>query len=123
MIATAAGRATGKALVLSPQEPLTAGGAAEQLERQIQAWLRSNVQDVIVDLTDVPLIDSAGIRSLVRGHTTAQRLARRFTLVNPNARVRKEMTVLRLQEVLHICDTLAEAKTRPMAWRRTVTFV
>lgn len=123
MIATAAGRSTAKPLVLSPQEPLTAGGAAEQLERQIQASLRTTVQHVIVDLSDVPHIDSAGIRALVRGHTTAQRFARRFTLVNPNSRVREEMGVLRLQDVLQICDTLSEAKTSPLAWRRPLTFV
>jgi anti-anti-sigma factor len=122
MMANAAGRHTGNALVLSPQEQLTAGGAAEQLERQIQASLRSNVQHVIVDLSDVPLVDSAGIRALVRGHTTAQRLARRFTIVNPNARVREVMSVLRLQEVLHICNTLAEAKTSAIAWRPALTF-
>jgi anti-anti-sigma factor len=123
MVATAAGRSTPKALVLSPQEPLTAGGAAEQLERQIQASLRSTVQHVIVDLSEVPRIDSAGIRALVRGHTTAQRLARRFTLVNPNPRVRDEMGALRLQEVLHVCDTLSEATSSPIAWRRPLTFV
>ncbi len=123
MIPTAAGAPTARALVLSPQEQLTAGGAAEQLERQIQASLRSNVQHVIVDLTAVPLIDSAGIRALVRGHTTAQRLAHRFTIVNPNARVRDELSVLRLQEVLHVCHTLAEAKkSSPIAWRRAATF-
>ena len=33
--------------------------------------------------------DSAGIRALVRGHTSAQRLNRRFTLVSPNPRVRE----------------------------------
>ena len=58
----------------------------------------------------------------MRGHTTAQRLARRFTIVNPNARVREEMSVLRLQEVLHICKTLAEAKTSSIAWGRALTF-
>lgn len=112
----------GKALVLSPQEPLTAGGAAEQLERQIQTSLRGGVGHVIVDLSDVPTIDSAGIRALVRGHTSAQRLARRFTLVKPNARVREELGLLRLQDVLQIHDSLEAAKASPLPWRRMLTF-
>jgi anti-anti-sigma factor len=123
MAATHSLRSPAKTLALSPQEAVIAGGAAEQLEDQIQAALRSGVQHVIVDLTAVPHVDSAGIRALIRGHTSAQRLARRFTVVNPQARVRDEITVLRLHEVLHICDTLAAAKASPRPWHRMVMFV
>ena len=112
----------GKALVLSPQEPLTAGGAAEQLERQIQSSLKSGIAHVVVDMSNVALIDSAGIRALVRGHTSAQRLGRRFTLCKPNARVRDEIGLLRLQDVLQIHDTLESAKASPLPWRRMLTF-
>src|SRR5918994_2043508 len=112
----------GKQLVLSPQEPLTAGGAAEQLERQIQTSLKSGIGHVVVDLSHVPVIDSAGIRALVRGHTSAQRLARRFTLCKPTARVREEIGLLRLQDVLQIHDSLEAAKSNPMPWRRMLTF-
>ena len=122
MAAIATVRPAGRSIVLSPQEPLVAGGAAEQLERQIQSSLRSNVHHVIVDLSAVPTVDSAGIRALVRGHTSAQRLARRFTIVRPNARVLEEMSVLRLQDVLQICDTIDQAKASPLPWRRTLTF-
>jgi anti-anti-sigma factor len=111
-----------KQLVLSPQEPLTAGGAAEQLEKQIQASLKSGIGHVVVDLRSVPLIDSAGIRALVRGHTSAERLGRRFTLCEPNARVREEIGLLRLQDVLKIHDTLESAKASPLPWRRVFTF-
>jgi anti-anti-sigma factor len=122
MAVTSPTRSSGKTLVLSPYEPLTAGGAAEQLEKQIQTSLRSGVNHVIVDLSDVPSVDSAGIRALVRGHTSAQRLGRRFTIVRPNARVREEIGLLRLQDVLQISDTLSEAESSPLPWRRMLTF-
>ena len=115
-------RSSGRALVLSPQEQLIAGGSAEQLERQIQATLRGGVQHVIVDLRNVPVVDSAGIRALIRGHTSAQRLGRQLTIVGPNARVREEIGLLRLQDVLQICDTLSEAKATPFPWGRALTF-
>ena len=115
-------RRPGKALVLSPQESLTAGGAAEQLEAQIQASLKSGVAHVVVDMSHVPLIDSAGIRALVRGHTSAHRLGRRFTLCQPNTRVREEIGILRLQDVLQIHDSLQAAKASPLPWRRLLTF-
>ena len=78
-------------LLLSPQEPLVAGGPAEELERRIQEVFKSGQEHVVIDLRGVPTIDSAGIRALVRGHTTAQRLNRRFTLVAPNPRVRETL--------------------------------
>jgi len=122
MAATDSLRSPAKNLVLSPQEELVAGGAAEQLEGQIQTSLRAGVQHVIVDLTAVPRVDSAGVRALVRGHTSAQRLARRFTIVNPHTRVREQLAALRLLDVLDICETLRAAKASPLPWRRLATF-
>lgn len=123
MAATDSLRATAKNLVLSPQEQVVAGGAAEQLEGQIQTSLRSGVHHVIVDLTAVPHIDSAGIRALVRGHTSAQRLGRRFTIVNPHPRVCEELAVLQLQNVLEISASVTAAKASPLPWKRILTFV
>ena len=81
-------RSEGRELVLSPKEHLVAGGPAEQLEREIQASLKLGVQNIFVDLRGVPVIDHAGVRALVRGHTSSERLGRRFSLVAPNQRVR-----------------------------------
>src|SRR2546428_922916 len=67
-------RPVGDRFVLSPQEPLLAGGAAEAFERHVQQLFRSGYRHLVVDLSGVASIDSAGIRSLVRGHTTAQRV-------------------------------------------------
>ncbi len=107
-------------LVLSPQEALVAGGHAEELERRIQDVFRSGYNHVLIDLRSVPDADSAGVRALVRGHTTAQRLNRRFTLISPNPKVRKLLELSMLAKVLDIKDTLTEAKanTRSLTWDR-----
>ncbi|MFA5909972.1 MAG: STAS domain-containing protein [Vicinamibacterales bacterium] len=105
-------------LLLSPQEPLVAGGPAEELERRIQEVFKANYEHVVIDLRGVPNADSAGIRALVRGHTTAQRLNRRFTLVSPNPRVREILELSLLTRVLEIVDSLVEAKTRTIPWDR-----
>ena len=116
---TAAGKA-GRAhrLVLSPQEPLTAGGPAEELERQIQETFKAGYEHVVIDLRGVPTADSGGIRALVRGHTSAQRLNRRFTLVSPNPRVKELLELSLLTRVLEVVDSLVEAKTRLIPWDR-----
>jgi anti-anti-sigma factor len=92
-------------LMLSPQEPLVAGGPAEELERRIQEVFKAGYEHVVIDLGGVPTADSAGIRALVRGHTTAQRLSRRFTLVSPNPRVRELLELSLLTRVLEDVDT------------------
>ena len=108
-------------MVLSPQEPLTAGGPAEELERRIQEIFKSGFEHVVIDLRGVPTADSAGIRALVRGHTSAQRLNRRFTLVSPNPRVRELLELSLLTRVLEVVDSLVEAKTRSIHWDRVWT--
>jgi anti-anti-sigma factor len=115
-------------MVLSPQEPLVAGGPAEELERRIQEIFKSGFEHVVIDLRGVPTADSAGIRALVRGHTSAQRLNRRFTVVSPNPSVRELLELSLLTRVLDIVDSLVEVKARNIHWDRVwtgiaVTFV
>ena len=108
-------------LLLSPQEALIAGGPAEELERRIQEVFRSGYEHVVIDLRGVPSADSAGIRALVRGHTSAQRLNRRFTVVSPNPRVMELLELSLLTRVLEVVDTLVEAKSRSIPWDRVWT--
>ena len=110
-------------LLLSPQEALVAGGPAEELERRIQEVFKAGYEHVVIDLRGVPTADSAGIRALVRGHTSAQRLNRRFTLVSPNQKVRELLELSLLTRVLDVVDTLVEAKTRTIPWDRVWTGV
>lgn len=108
-------------LLLSPQEPLIAGGPAEELEKRIQEVFKLGYEHVVVDLRGVPTADSAGIRALVRGHTSAQRLNRRFTLVSPNPRVKELLQLSLLTNVLEVVDTIVEAKARTIHWDRVWT--
>ena len=108
-------------MVLSPQEPLITGGPAEELERRIQDTFKAGFEHVVIDLRGVPTADSGGIRALVRGHTSAQRLNRRFTLVSPNPKVRELLELSLLTRVLEVVDSLGEAKARAIPWDRVMT--
>jgi anti-anti-sigma factor len=110
-------------MVLSPQEPLITGGPAEELERRIQDTFKAGYEHVVIDLRGVPTADSGGIRALVRGHTSAQRLNRRFTLVGPNPKVREILELSMLTRVLEVVDSLGEAKARTIPWDRVWTGV
>lgn len=109
-------RAAGSRFVLSPHEPLVGGGPAEEFEQQVQALLRTGYRRLVVDLSRVPAIDSAGIRALVRCHTTAQRTASSFALAALNARVRATLELSRLDAVFTIHDSVASAQARRVPW-------
>jgi anti-anti-sigma factor len=108
-------------MVLSPQENVISGGPAEELEQQIQANFRQGVESILVDMRAVPAIDSAGVRALVRGHTTAERLGRRFCLVGPNAKVRDVLRLSMLDQVFTISDSVTVARARPFPWATAIT--
>lgn len=120
MATSSAKGTTANRLLLSPQEALVAGGPAEELERRIQESFRTGIEHVVIDLHGVPTVDSAGVRALVRGHTSAQRLRRRFTLVAPNPRVRELFQLSHLGGVMEVADSLVEARTRTMPWDRVL---
>lgn len=109
-------RREGRRLVISPHESLVGGGPAEEFERRVQALFRDGFRDLIIDLRAVPCIDSAGIRALVRGHTTAQRLHGTFRLCSPNNAVSTVLHLGRLDAVLDIYPTVEEARASGLPW-------
>ncbi len=110
-------RRDGRRLVISPQEPLLGGGPAEEFERRVQTLFREGFRDLIADLRSVPAIDSAGVRALVRGHTTAQRLHGTFRVVSPTPSVQAVLHLGRLDTVLDLYASVEEARATGLPWR------
>jgi anti-anti-sigma factor len=104
-------------LLLSPHEPLIEGGAAEEFEHSIQAHIGEGHRHLVVDFSQVTRIDSAGVRALVRGHTTARRRGGTFRLAHVNAEVRGFLEEAKLGGVFPILDSVAEAQAREWPWR------
>lgn len=103
-------------LVLSPQEPLLAGGAAEALEKELQQTFRRGQRDVIVDLASVTSIDSAGIRALVRAHTTSQRLGGSLRLAAVPAKVLHVLEESRLASIFDTYSSVEAARLAAVPW-------
>jgi anti-anti-sigma factor len=97
-----ADRPTAGPAVLTPDGALLANGSAEQFEQDIQALFAEGHRQVVVDLTNVPHMDSSGIRALVRGHTSAERVGGSFVVVAPTSRVARLLAVTRLDTILTI---------------------
>src|SRR5438093_4187006 len=110
-------RPVGDRLVLSPQEPLVAGGAAENFEQNIRELFRRGYRHLVLDLSGVASIDSAGVRALVRGHTTAQRVAGSLRLAAPSESVGHVLEVAHLSNVFEIYGSVDAARLAAWPWR------
>jgi anti-anti-sigma factor len=104
-------------LVLSPQEPLVGGGAAEAFEKDIQQVFRRGQRHLVIDMSGVSAIDSAGIRALVRGHTTSQRLGGSLRLAAIRPAVGTILDASRLGSIFSIYPSVDAARRATWPWR------
>jgi len=107
----------GDRLLLSPREPLLAGGAAEAFESQLRQLVRSGKKNLVVDLSGVSAIDSAGIRALVRGHTSAQRAGGWLRLAAANPAVKKVLDLSHVASVFETFESVDAARVSALPWR------
>jgi|SRR5580658_109979 anti-sigma B factor antagonist len=78
---------------------------------EFQALVRgSSAPTLILDLTQVPYIDSAGIGALVGAYVTHQKDGRRLALVGVTNRVRNTMQVTRVEQFFQFYDTVEAAQ-------------
>lgn len=77
----------------------TVGLVRELLQLAMDA---SPAVDIVVDLSAVSVVDSAGLGLLVTTHRGTARLGRRLVLANPSPRLLRILAVTRLHRVLHV---------------------
>ena len=65
-------------------------------------------RSLIVDLTNVPYVDSAGIGALVGAYVSRQK-DRKLTLVGTSKRVRDALCVTKVEQFFRMVDTLDQA--------------
>ena len=65
---------------------------------------------IILDFSQVPYVDSAGVGAIVNAHVSCLNSGRRLVLVAVQDRIRTLMKVTRVDEVLTVYPTLPEAQ-------------
>jgi anti-sigma B factor antagonist len=79
---------------------------------EFQSLVRaSSTPILILDLTQVPYIDSAGIGALVGAYVNHQKAGRRLALVGITQRVRNTMQVTHVEQFFKFFDTVAAAES------------
>ncbi len=98
-------------IVAVPSGSLDVQGA-DTLWKMVTQELDATMSSLLIDLSSVDLITSAGIGALVRLLHRVQSLGGRLALVGPNPRVREVIEVVMLAEILRLSATLDEARRR-----------
>jgi anti-sigma B factor antagonist len=76
-----------------------------------QAKVRANSSPaLIIDFTNVPYVDSAGIGALVGAYVTHQKDGRSLALVGVSDRVHSALQVTRVEQFFRFFSTVAEAE-------------
>jgi len=66
-------------------------------------------ETMIIDLTHVPYIDSAGLGYLVSTYVSCEKAGRRVVLTGPNKRVRRLFEITKVEPLFLIFPSLASA--------------
>lgn len=81
------------------------GNAADAFRKQMNEQLQTGRDRLVVDLVNVPLIDSSALGAIVVTLKSCQRSGGKLVLLNPQKAVREVLEVTQLSTVIEIYDT------------------
>jgi anti-sigma B factor antagonist len=82
----------------------------------LQNMVRSdNAAVLIIDVTDMPYIDSAGIGCLVGAHVSREGSGRRLIVVGANDRLLTSLKVTKVEQLFTLVPTVEEALAKAKA--------
>jgi anti-sigma B factor antagonist len=102
-------RVMGPATVLELSGRLVLGDGDEPLKGKVKDLMQQGATHVMLNMTDVTYVDSAGLGALVGVSLSARHQGREITLVNPSQRLLDLLCMARLRHVVKVCDSEAQA--------------
>ncbi len=95
--------------VLSPEGPLMGGELTEKLYSRVKDLLSEGISLVVIDLSQVPWINSSGIGTLMGCHTECLARDGQFLLADANIRIGELLKSLKLDTILACHSNIEEA--------------
>ena len=102
-------RAVGDVVVLDLKGKVTLGEGDELLKDKVNSLVNQGHKKIVLNLADVPYIDSAGLGEIVRTYTTVSRQGGQLKLVNLTKRITDLLSITKLLTVFETFDNEAEA--------------
>jgi anti-sigma B factor antagonist len=102
-------RAIGDVLVLDVKGRITLGEGDELLKDKVNSLLNQGYKKIVLNLAEVPYIDSAGLGEIVRTYTTVSRQGGNLKLLNLTKRITDLLAITKLLTVFETFDSENDA--------------
>jgi anti-sigma B factor antagonist len=103
-------REQGQATVVMVHGDLTLSGSAQELRKTAEELLNTGPRNLIIDLSDVRFVDSAGVANLTVAWDKARKLGGRLALiVAPSSKVEQVLSLTRLNALFATYSTVDAA--------------
>jgi anti-sigma B factor antagonist len=102
-------RSAGDVTVLELKGKMTLGEGDELLKDKINSLVHQGRLKIVLDLAEVPYIDSAGLGEIVRTYTTISRQGGSMKLLNLTKRISDLLSITKLLTVFETYDNEADA--------------
>ncbi len=102
-------RAVGDVVVLDLKGRVTLGDGDELLKDKVNSLVNRGFKKIVLNLAEVPYVDSAGLGEIVRTYTTVSRQAGSLKLLNLTKRISDLLSITKLLTVFETFDSENEA--------------
>ena len=102
-------RSSGDVKILDLHGKLTIGDGDELLKDKINSLVQQGHTKIVLNLGDVPYVDSAGLGQMVSSYRTVTRSGGNLRLLNLTARIREVLTITKLLTVFDTYESESEA--------------
>ena len=102
-------RTSGDVVLLDLKGKITLGEGDELLKDKVNSLVNQGHKKIVLNLADVPYIDSAGLGEVVRTYTTVSRQGGALKLLNLTKRITDLLSITKLLSVFETFDSEGEA--------------
>jgi anti-sigma B factor antagonist len=102
-------RSVGDVMVLDIKGKITLGEGDEQLKDKVNSLVNQGQRKMVLNLSEVPYLDSAGLGEVVRAYTTVSRQGGSLKLLNLTKRITDLLSITKLLTVFETFDSENDA--------------
>lgn len=97
-------RSKGKVTILDLNGNLTIGRSEESLRETVQRLIADDQKAVLINLANVPMIDSSGIGAMIKSYTSIKEAGGQIKILKPPRLARQLLSITGLLSVLETFD-------------------
>jgi anti-sigma B factor antagonist len=95
--------------ILDVKGPLTLGGGERMLQEAVDTLVASGRTKILLNLSKLEFVDSAGVGELVASHRMVERFGGKLKILNAPSKVHKSLSLAKLLPIFEIFDDETDA--------------